>query len=210
MRRLLAPVLTLAVGIAVFIGGNQLLFPQGGGYVVRAEFADASGLFKDSAVKVGGVTAGIVDSLTLTGHDTAFVTMTLDHGAAPIGAGATAAIRPVNLLGENYVSLDPGDLRHPAASGTLIPLNRTSHAIELDDVLNTLDADTRMRLAILINESGVALDGRGADFNALLAQLPGSLDQARQLLSGLNAGNDRLQQLITQGNEVVSAMNSRS
>jgi virulence factor Mce-like protein len=210
MRRLLAPALLVAVGIAVLIGGNQLLFPQGGGYTVRAVFADASGLYKDSAVKVGGVTAGIVDSLTLTRRDTALVTMTLNHGASPIGAGATAAIRPVNLLGENYVALQAGNLRRPAASGTLIPLARTSHAVELDDVLNTLDPDTRMRLAILINESGVALDGRGTDFNALLAQLPGSLDQARRLLSGLNTGNDRLQQLITQGNQVITAMNSRS
>jgi virulence factor Mce-like protein len=210
MRRLLAPALLLAIGIAVFIGGNQLLFPQGSGYTVRAEFADVSGLYKDSAVKVGGVTAGIVDSLALTRRDTALVTMTLNHGAAPIGAGATAAIRPVNLLGENYVALQAGDLRRPAASGTLIPLARTSHAVELDDVLNTLDPDTRMRLAILINESGVALDGHGTDFNALLAQLPGSLDQARRLLSGLNDGNGRLQQLITQGNQVITAMNSRS
>jgi phospholipid/cholesterol/gamma-HCH transport system substrate-binding protein len=210
MRKLLAPAILLVGGAILFIAGNQVFFPHGGGYVVRAEFADASGLSKDSAVKVGGVTGGIVQSLALTGHDTALVTMKLQPGAAPIGAGATARIRPVNLLGENYVDLSAGNQSHPAVSGTLIPLPRTSHAVELDDVLNTLDPDTRMRLAVLINESGVALAGRGSDFNALLAQLPPSLAQAHALLAGLGSDNQRLQRLISESDRVIVAMNGRA
>jgi phospholipid/cholesterol/gamma-HCH transport system substrate-binding protein len=210
MTRLLAPLSLLVLGAIMFVAGNQLLFPHDGGYLVRAEFADASGLYKDSAVKIGGVTGGIVDSVALTVHDTALVTMTLDHGAAPIGAGATASIRPVNLLGENYVELTPGDLHQPSTSGATIPLRQTAHAVQLDDVLNTLDPDTRLRLQILINETGVALDGHGADFNALLAQLPPSLDQDRRLLAGLGSDNQRLGQLISEGDRVITAMHGRS
>jgi phospholipid/cholesterol/gamma-HCH transport system substrate-binding protein len=210
MRNLLAPLVALVTGAVLLVGGNQLLFPNGGGYLVRAEFADASGLSKDSAVKIGGVGGGIVDSIALTRRDTALVTMTLDHGAAPIGAGATAAIRPVNLLGENYVDLAPGNLKRPEASGTRIPLARTSHGIALDDVLATLDPDTRLRLRVLINEAGVALDGHGADFNALLAQLPPSLSQAEALLAGLGANNHVLQELISRSDRVVTAMNGKA
>ena len=210
MRNLLAPLVAIVTGAVLFVGGNQLLFPHGGGYLVRAEFADASGLSKDSAVKIGGVTGGIVDSIALTPRDTAIVTMTLNHGAAPIGAGATAAIRPVNLLGENYVDLAPGNMRAAVPSGTTISLARTSHGVALDDVLATLDPDTRLRLRILINEAGVALDGHGADFNALLAQLPPTLSQAQTLLSGLGEDNHVLQELISRSDRVVTAMNGKA
>ena len=202
--RLAFVALVAAVAIAAFVvvrGGG------GDGYVVRAEFADAAGLRDHSQVKVGGVTVGSVASMAITPRDTALVTMRLRDTRA--GADARAYIRPVNLLGEKYVDLQPGDTRRPLASGSLIPHSRTATPVELDQLLDTLDASTRARLQILIDESGEALAGRGADFGATLAALPPALDQARAMVGAFAHDNRALGRMVVQSDRVVGAMAGR-
>jgi virulence factor Mce-like protein len=179
------------------------------GYVVRAEFKDAGGLRKDSSVKIAGVPAGTVSSISVTKDDTAIATFTLDKNAAPIGAGASVEVRPTDLLGERYAQLNVGNLNQQQPSGTTIPASRTSTPVELDDVLNMFNADTRTRLRILVNEAGVALAGRGADFNHLLNVLPPNLQQAQQLLGQVASENRTLETLISQGDRIASVVNGR-
>jgi phospholipid/cholesterol/gamma-HCH transport system substrate-binding protein len=115
----------------------------------------------------------------------------------------------VNLLGEKYVDLRVGDLRRPQPSGTTIPLSRTSAPVELDQVLNILDPDTRAALRILINETGVALAGRGSDFNALLAKLPRSLDQLQSFLGEIDGERATMRDLVSEGDRVVGSLDQR-
>ena len=72
------------------------------------------------------------------------------------------------------------------------PIQNTSTPVELDDILNIFNVDTRTRLRILINEAGIALTGRGPDFSKLLYALPPNLDQARQLLGQIASQNHTL------------------
>ncbi|MDX8151794.1 MlaD family protein [Patulibacter brassicae] len=209
VRGALLPLLVGVATVGVVLLGRDLLFDHSGGYVVRAEIADAAGLRRNSAVKVGGATGGRVTDVTLTRRDTAMVTMRLDDEAAPIGAGASARARPVNLLGEKFVDLDPGDVRHPRASASTIPLRRTASPVELDDVLNALGPDVRARLRILVNEAGVALAGRGADLNALLAHLPPALDELGRTVDDLGRDNARMRRLIVAGERVVGDVDGR-
>jgi phospholipid/cholesterol/gamma-HCH transport system substrate-binding protein len=181
----------------------------GGGYVVRAEFRDAGGLRKDSSVKIAGVSGGTVSAIAVTPRDTAIATFTLDSNAAPIGAGASVAVRPTDLLGERYAQLNVGDLTKPQPSGTLIPIQQTSAPVELDDILNTFNTDTRARIRILINEAGIAMTGRGADFNKLLSALPPNIDQARILLGQVASQNATLRNLIAEGDRITGAVNGK-
>lgn len=211
MRRmggLLGPLAVAGATLAVFFGGKSLLFGTPDGYVVRAEFKDSGGLRKNSAVKIGGVPGGKVTDIVLTPRDTALVTMHLDDNAAPVGRDAVARSRPVNLLGEKYVDLTTRDARHPMPSGATIPTRRTGAPVELDDVLNALSPDVRGRVRILINESGIALAGRGADFNSLLGGLPPALDELRRMVSDLGADTDRMHRLIARSHRVVRAVDA--
>jgi phospholipid/cholesterol/gamma-HCH transport system substrate-binding protein len=202
-------VLGAAAALAIF-GIYKALFPApGDGYIVKAEFKDAGGLTKNSDVKIGGVPGGRVTSIDLSKRDTAIVTMDLKKGAHPIGAGARADSRPVNLLGEKYVDLQPGNLSKPEPSGTFIPMSRTSRPVELDDVLNMMQPDVRARMRILINEAGISMDGRSADFNSLLDSLPPALDQSRKLIGDFSADNQRLGQLIDKSDRVLAAFASK-
>jgi phospholipid/cholesterol/gamma-HCH transport system substrate-binding protein len=185
------------------------LFGAPSGYVVYAKFGDASGLLTAYNVKVGGVTAGEVMSIGLDSQDHAVVKMDLDHGAYPIGAGATAEIRPVNLLGEKYVDLNPGNLSRPQPSGTTIPLGRTSTPVELDDVLNMFAPDVLARLQIIVNEAGIAMAGNGANFSQTLGQLPPTLQQARKFVAQIGRQNRQLGTLLDAGSAVIGSVNSR-
>jgi phospholipid/cholesterol/gamma-HCH transport system substrate-binding protein len=204
MRLVVTLVVALVVGVLVLVG-------RGGEdpYVVRAVVEDSAGLRENSDVKVGGVPGGTVKKLELTRDDHALVTMELDPETVPVGAGAQAHVRPVNLLGEKYVDLAVGELRRPQPSGTTIPLARTGVAVELDDVLNMLTPDTRGALRILINEAGVSMAGTGTDFNGLLDELPPALDKIEDLLAQLGAESHTLRRLIAQGDRVVGSMAGR-
>lgn len=189
--------------VAALVGFLALTGGEDDGYVVRAEFRDTSGLRKNSDVKIGGVPGGKISKIELTDRDTGLVTMKLRDGAVPIGTGATADARPVNLLGEKYVDLRPGNLGAPVGSGATIPLARTGAPVELDEVIDTLDPTTRGRLRVLINEAGVGLQGRGADFNALLDRMPPSLREGRQLLADFAADTTQLKRLASTGDRVL-------
>lgn len=201
-RLLAVAALVLVAAVVLFLavtGGEE------DGYVVRAEFKDTSGLRKNSDVKIGGVPGGRITKIDLTSRDTAMVTMKLRDGAVPIGAGATADARPVNLLGEKYVDLRPGDLRKPVTTGVTIPITRTDAPVELDQVIDTLDPTTRGRLRVLINEAGVGLRGRGSDFNALLDRMPSSLREGQQLMADFAADTTQLKRLASTGDRVLQS-----
>jgi phospholipid/cholesterol/gamma-HCH transport system substrate-binding protein len=166
------------------------------GYRVDLVMPSAYGIRKSSDVRIGGASVGSVTALHLTRDDQVLAQLTLHDDAAPVGRDASADIRAVNLLGDKYVELEPGNADHPAPSGATVPASRVTPSVDLDQVLNVLDTDTRSRLAILINETGRALTGRGQDFQRLLDEAPGGLGQARALLAEVVADNHTLGDVI--------------
>jgi phospholipid/cholesterol/gamma-HCH transport system substrate-binding protein len=180
-----------------------------GGYTIKAELVSAGGLRKNSSVKIHGVPAGKIKALEVTGRDTAIATLEIDDGAAPIGRGAQLNVRPTDLLGERYAEIKGGDPSRPLPSGAEIPKADTAEPVELDDVLNMLDAGTRQRLGILVNEVGVALTGRGSDLNKLLAQLPPSLQDTSRLLKQVANENAAMKAGITRASHVAGLVDGR-
>jgi len=173
-------------------------------YVVTARIADAEGIQKDYVVRVDGVQAGKVVNVDVTRQDLAWVEMELDPEVGGIGENARLSARAANLLGEKYLDLETGDRTKPMPSGSTIPLTRTRSEVQLDDIFNTLDPTTRAQLRILVNEAGLGLAGRGADFNDLLGQLPGTLRETKAVLQQVTAENEALGQLISRSQAVIS------
>jgi virulence factor Mce-like protein len=205
-RRIAAVIALMAVvAVAVVLMGGS----DDDGYVVRAELANADGLRTDGSVKIAGITGGTITDVDVTSRDTVLVTMKLDDTAGRIGRGASLTVRPTDLLGERYADLNPGDRKHPEPSGSRIPLSRTGSSTDLDELLDMLDADTRTRLGILVNELGIGLTGEGGRLGELLRRMPVSLDQGRRLLAGVVAENVRLKRLIEQGDRVAASVAGR-
>jgi phospholipid/cholesterol/gamma-HCH transport system substrate-binding protein len=171
-----------------------------------AEFADASGLLPGNDVRAGGAIVGRVRSISLTARGTASVRFTADGVAAPRD-DAVAAIRPVDLLGDNYLSLSPGRSRAPLHGA--IPAARTSNAPRLDDVLRTFRPQVRDGLQALLVEGGLALDRRGADLARAAVTLRPAFAAADSVARELGGQNARLGPLVASAERATGQLASR-
>lgn len=117
------------VGIFVFLGllcigymtvklGN-ISFLEDSSYPVEAKFVSVTGLRIDSPVKVLGIEVGKVEKITMDQENQkAVVKMKLKKGIK-IYDDAIASIKTEGLMGDKYVSIDPG------GGGSLIGANGT-------------------------------------------------------------------------------------
>jgi virulence factor Mce-like protein len=185
-----------AVLAALALGGC------GGGQEIQAEFSDANGLVPGNDVRVNGAPAGTVSSMKLTDRGTALVTMELHDGLAPPRADATAAIRPVDLIGDNYVALSPGSAADPLNGP--IPPSRTLDAPRLDDLLRAVGDPQRAGLRAMLVEGGIALDDRGVDLNQAALALRPTLQAADRVAQELGSQNADLGRFVADAERVAS------
>jgi phospholipid/cholesterol/gamma-HCH transport system substrate-binding protein len=205
---LIVRVLFLAALLATVVAG-YLALQGGSSFGLRLEMTNANGLRAGSEVLLGGVAVGTVGSIDLGQHNVVIADLKLNRAKIRIGEGARARLIAANLLGEEYVALTPGDPRHPLPSGTALPPSRITVPTDLDQIVGVFDASTRERLAILINEMGIAVAGRKSDVSAILRQLPPSAEAATQLLTTLVHDNQTLRHTIQTSNEFVASVNAQ-
>jgi phospholipid/cholesterol/gamma-HCH transport system substrate-binding protein len=180
---------------------------RGGGsdpYTLRMRLADAGGLRSGSPVTVGGLQIGTV-GLGLQ-RDHVDVTLHIDKQHAPLGRNATAAIVAQNLLGQKQVRVTYGDRSNPAPDNYTILARQISPTTDLDQLLATLDPDTRGRLAILLNETGEALDGRKLDLATVLRTFPPAMQTGSELFQQLMADNRALGNLVQVSDRFVGTL----
>jgi len=139
-------VLLVIVAIAVFFGFTKHI-PFKHGFRLKAAFASALNVHPKSPVRIAGVNVGKVSSIERVG-DTGLMTMEIESGGLPIHSDATVKIRPRTFLEGNwFVELQPGS---PSAktlsSGATLPITQTSDPVQLDQVLDALNTDTRANL----------------------------------------------------------------
>jgi len=201
--------LLAAAGLAAGLLGN--LFGNHP-YTVTAYFLSAEGLTPENDVVINGAKVGKVLSVGIapdTGPSQggAQVVLAIDASAAPLHRGTRATIRPKGLLGNPFVELTAG-LPSGAAipSGGSLPLQDTASPVDLDQVMDLFDPQTRSRIQTLTREGGAALANRGSDLNLILQAMPGILQdtsavtgkiaQQDQQLSDLDVEFDRIAQMM--------------
>ena len=99
------------------------------------------------------------DSGGANGVQAAIVTMEIDPEGQPIKDDATFKLRPrLFLEGNLFVDVNPGSPESPEASSDhTFPVTQTSAAVQLDQVLTTLQSGVRQNLQIFLKEFGNAL-----------------------------------------------------
>src|SRR6185437_12841714 len=85
----------------------------------------------------------------------------------PVYRNATVLLRPRTPLKDMYLALDPGT---PSAGalpeGGTLGLANTQPDIDVDQILDSLDADTRTYLLLLLAGGAQASNGKGATASA--------------------------------------------
>jgi phospholipid/cholesterol/gamma-HCH transport system substrate-binding protein len=153
-----------AVMVALIVIGTYLAFAKsipfvGGGYEAKAVFENAATLRKTSPVRIAGVNVGKVTEVEADG-DATEVTFTVDDEGLPLHSDATIEIRPrLFLEGNFFLDMNPGSPSAPELpDGGTIPLTQTSVAVQLDQVLTTLQKPDRANLSKFLEGFGTGLN----------------------------------------------------
>ncbi len=210
--------LVVVIVLATAAGGSS-----GGGYRVYAIFDDAGNLVSSENVKIDGVTVGTVGTVAPTPEGKAGVTLNIDNpGFQDFRADASCTIEPQALIGEKFVNclpfqahpegapLPPPLKRIPAgregAGQYLLPVTNTSSPVGVDLLNDINHLPQNERLAIILNELGAGLAGRGSDLNAVLHRSNPALHELERLLAMLAGENKVLGNLAEEGNRALEPL----
>ena len=175
-------------------------------YTVTAYFVSAEGLTQENDVVINGARVGKVRSVGLA-PDGAQIVLELDSKSAPLHRGTRATIRPKGLLGNMFVELAPGPVGNAAIPpGGTLPQQDTASPVDLDQVMDLFDPQTRSRIQTLTRQGGASLTGHGHNLNLFPAALPGIMQETSvvndkissqdQQLDALDVEFDRIAQMI--------------
>lgn len=185
-------------GVVAFSGG-------GAENLVTVQLADAGPLEVGDEVRAAGVEVGTVKSVSLVGGS-AKVVLSVASGVLPLHDDASVTLRPINILGEDYIDLNPGTASRPFSASASIPAARTRVAGTVQDLISTFQAPTAAGLASVVTTAGEGLNGNGGNVSKVLEQLTGTMQLAQKLGDLLSQQNGSLSQLVTSADPVAAAI----
>ena len=132
-------------------------------FEVNAVFQSANSIRVDSPVRIAGVEVGKVKEVKPEqGTDAAVVVLQIKDDGLPLHTDATAKIRPrIFLEGNFFVDLQPGTPEAPILKdGGTLKVTQTSTPVQLDQVLTSLQSDSRTDLKDLLDQLNIALNSK--------------------------------------------------
>jgi phospholipid/cholesterol/gamma-HCH transport system substrate-binding protein len=191
--------LLITVSIVVVFG--QMRFNRTDSY--SAEFSNGSGLRDGQFVRASGVEIGKVKKVRLVdGGKRVQVDFDVDR-SIPLDQSTTAQIRYLNLIGDRYLELKRGEgagADRVLPPGGLIPLSRTSPALDLDALLGGFKPLFRALDPEKVNTIASAIitvfQGQGGTINDIL-------DQTAELTSHLAERDQAIGEVVKNLNIVL-------
>ena len=134
------------VAVVVYFGFTKHV-PFKHGFRLNAVFANAVNVKPKSPVRIAGVNVGKVTSIHREGN-VGVVAMEIESDGLPIHEDARLKVRPRTFLEGNwFVELQPGSpSAKTVSSGYTVPITQTADPVQLDQVLDALNTDTRANL----------------------------------------------------------------
>ena len=208
--------LVLSIAVAGYILKNERFqFPliESSPFNLNAEFSTAQAVTpgQGQSVRVSGVQIGLIGNVTLKNGIADVQLQIQDKYKHLIHTDATALLRPKTGLKDMFIEVDPGSKSAPVAkAGWTMPVSNTLPDIDVDEILSSLDADSRSYLALLVNGAGAGLAGKGGDE---LAQVLERFEPTHRDLARLNKavavrGTD-LRQLVNSLQRLNTALSTK-
>lgn len=195
----------VVVGVIVIA---VLLLGGSSPYKVKAYFTNASQLVKGNLVQVAGANVGKVVDLTLTPNGQAQVTMQITDGNyKPLHQETIATVRQASLSGvaNRYIDLRlPSGEKPSIPNNGVIPASSTSSAVDLDQLFDTFDPQTRKALSGVIQGFSTIYAKRGPQLNQGYQYLNPVLASSSRLFSELNYDTPALTQFVVANSKVVT------
>jgi len=220
VKRLALILTALAAVAGAFVASGA--GDEDGDYRVRAIFDNAAFVVEGEDVKVAGVRVGKLSDLAVTEDNRAVVVLDIEDPAfQDFRRDASCKIRPVSLIGEEYVDCTPTRTRAtgdslppeleviesgPGEGQRLLPVENTSASVDLDLIGEALRRPQRERLSIILGELGVAVAGRGSDLNDVIRRANPALRELDGVLELLARQNDTLARLAADSDRIMAPL----
>ena len=192
--------------VAGIIAGMSLRVSNDPSYLGNSKEAwfyidDASGLVKNSGVRMAGINVGIIKEIRLE-NGQARIEMVLE-GATPVTKSARIEIRPNGILGDKHIEIISGDPRDP-------PLRSGEQILVVDDRAS-VDRLISEVSKITKSLSGVAENIRSAtegDEDKPLGRIISNLEQITKNLAVLSTERkDQIGEIVDDIHEITGTIN---
>jgi phospholipid/cholesterol/gamma-HCH transport system substrate-binding protein len=181
--------LVIALIVSVIILDNQRLSLPAGvpvlgrDYVeIEAELTSAQAVTpgQGQTVNIAGVEVGEIASVKLE-NGKAVIGLNIEREHATIYRDATILLRPKTGLKDMVAELTPGtEEAGELVEGQRIPASQTLPDVNLDEILASLDADTRDYLKLLLGDGAEALKGNGRELAQTIRRIEPTARYARE------------------------------
>jgi phospholipid/cholesterol/gamma-HCH transport system substrate-binding protein len=190
-----------------------VLFGSGGdSYSVKATFANGGQLVKGNPVQLGGVPIGSVDAISITDNGQAEVEMKIDDDHKPLRVGTHATIRQFSQSGlaNRYIDLKmPPNGSAAIDDGGTINADNTTTAVDLDELFNTLDPETRKSLQAFFKNQARQFHARGEQANVGFQYLNPALATSSRLFNELTRDTPVLERFLVDSSRLVTTIADR-
>ncbi|MDQ3934127.1 MAG: MlaD family protein [Actinomycetota bacterium] len=193
-----------------------LLFAGGGGYKVTAEFLNAAQLVKGNQVMVGGTPVGSVENIEITEDGRAQVEFAIEKSEyEDLPVETQIVIRQASQSGiaNRYLELQlpPEDKRSgkKIEDGGRIPTTKTTTTVELDELFNTLDPDTRDAVTAFFRGSAKMFKDKEQQQREVFRYLNPAFSTSSRLFNELNRDSPLLADFLKDSEQLVTAVAER-
>jgi phospholipid/cholesterol/gamma-HCH transport system substrate-binding protein len=190
------------VAIVLFGGGSD-------DYTVKVRFINAGQLVKGNPVQNGGVGIGSVKDIKITDDGQAEIKVSIDEEHAPLRQGTRARIRQFSQSGiaNRYIDVTfPPNGSEEIPDGGSVPIEQTTTQVDLDQLFNTIDAETRRNIQKFFKGSARLYRGYGSQANAGFEYLNPALSTSRRLFGELTRDTPVLERFLIDSSRLVTAL----
>ena len=182
-------------------------------YEYRLDFRDAGQLVTGDLVRIGGTPVGTINSITLTPNGLAQIGISVASSYGPLHQGTTAVIRSPGLtsVASRYIDISPAPPFKPTLpNDAVIGLSHTQGIVDIDQIFDALNGNTREGLRRVIRGFGQWYDGKSAQANLTSQYFPPALSAYTQLFSQIDSSTATLNQFVSQTSRALGAIDQRS
>ena len=209
----------IAAGVGGYILSNQRFYLPPDVPVLGTDFFEVKGEFQTAksvtpgqgqTVTIAGVNVGEIQKVELR-DGRALVTMKVRRRYGErIRKDATLLLRPKTGLEDMVVEMTPGSKSAPRVpEGWVIPVQNTLPDVKFDEILASLDRDTRDYLRLLVNGAGGGLRDAGDDLAATFKRFEPGARELRRVTSALEDRRTNIKRSIHNLQLLVSAVGEK-
>lgn len=186
-----------------------LLFSGSSTATYHLLFTNGGGLVRGDQVQVGGAPVGTVKNIQLTSNYDAEITIEVESSLLPLHQGTKALIRVPDLtsVAGRYISLAPGPNNNPVlSSGSTLSTSATEVPVDLDELFNTLNPQTRKGLEEFIEGNATQYQGVGKEINAATPYFSPALRATNHVFNELTSEEQVLISTLVEGAKTLETL----